>query len=243
MAEIAARPPREPAAAARSRAGDLALVAALLVMAAGAALFARAYTVRDAVLPGVSVAGVDVGGLSRRGRAGEAPGRARAAARRAGARLGGRQVLVDPARHGLRRSTSPRPSERAYQAGRESVLSRLGALVAPFAFTQDVEPVLELLPGERSRHREQLRELTHAARRTPQLRHGRQGGRRPPGRRRHRGRRRPAARLASRRRRLPPDGPLTAAVHEVAPPITTEEAEAVARAGARRSLRRRWGSS
>src|SRR6187200_2806680 len=40
------------------------VVTAVVVALAGVALFARAYTLRDAVLPGVSVAGVDVGGLA-----------------------------------------------------------------------------------------------------------------------------------------------------------------------------------
>ena len=39
-------------------------VLALLVLVAGAAVFARAYTLRDSVLPGIRVAGVDVGGMS-----------------------------------------------------------------------------------------------------------------------------------------------------------------------------------
>ena len=63
MTEIAAklaRPIRR-----LSRPGTAALVLGLVVLLAGAALFARAYTLRAAVLPGVSVAGVDVGGLSR----------------------------------------------------------------------------------------------------------------------------------------------------------------------------------
>ena len=64
MAEIVVRPARSARRRRRTRAGTVALVAALVVMVAGAGLFARAYTLRDAVLPGVSVAGVDLGGLS-----------------------------------------------------------------------------------------------------------------------------------------------------------------------------------
>ena len=108
-------------------------------MVAGAALFARAYTLRDAVLPGVSVAGVDLGGLSHA----EAQAKLQA---ELGPRLHepvriavGEEVLV------IRPSTTfaldvAATEERAYLAGRGSVLSRLGALVAPFAFGQDVEP-------------------------------------------------------------------------------------------------------
>src|SRR6187455_3542452 len=62
MTEIAARLARP-----IQRLGRLStvfLVAALVIAVAGVALLARAYTLRDAVLPGVSVAGVDVGGLA-----------------------------------------------------------------------------------------------------------------------------------------------------------------------------------
>ena len=159
MAEIVARPARAARRRRRSRAGTVALVAALLVMAAGAALFARAYTLRDAVLPGVSVAGVDIGGLSH------ADAQAMLQAE-LGPRLTepvriavGEEVLV------IRPGTAfaldvAATEERAYQAGRGSVLSRLGALVAPFAFDQKVEPVLEALPAERSKVDDQLRALT-----------------------------------------------------------------------------------
>src|SRR5918995_4865202 len=63
MTEIAARLTRP--IRRLSRTATAALVLALLVTAAGAALFARAYTLRESVLPGVSVAEVDVGGLAR----------------------------------------------------------------------------------------------------------------------------------------------------------------------------------
>ena len=63
MTEIAARLTRP--IRRLSRTATIALVLALLVTIAGAALFVRAYTLRDSVLPGVSVAGVDVGGLAR----------------------------------------------------------------------------------------------------------------------------------------------------------------------------------
>ena len=62
MTEIAARLARPIQRLGRPSAVALAL--AVLVAVAGTALLARAYSLRDSVLPGVSVAGVDVGGLS-----------------------------------------------------------------------------------------------------------------------------------------------------------------------------------
>ncbi len=158
MAEIAARPARA-IRRRRSRAVTVALVVALLVMAAGVALFVRAYTVRDAVLPGVSVAGVDVGGLSR------ADAQARLQAeleplltKPVRVSVGEQALVVRPARTWTLSLAAT--GERAYQAGRGSVLSRLGALVAPFAFTHEVEPVLDVLPAERRAIADRLRELT-----------------------------------------------------------------------------------
>ena len=225
MAEIVARPARAARRRRRSRAGTVALVAALLVMVAGAALFARAYTLRDAVLPGVSVAGVDIGGLSH------ADAQAKLQAE-LGPRLTepvriavGEEVLV------IRPSTAfaldvAATEERAYQAGRGSVLSRLGALVAPFAFDQQVEPVLEALPAERSKVNDQLRALTARPVNARLRMDGTEVVIRP-------GVAGTAVDvdplLASvQAAGLAGTGRVTAAVREVAPAITTEEAEAVA---------------
>jgi vancomycin resistance protein YoaR len=225
MAEIVVRPARSARRRSRSRAGTVALVAALVVMVAGAALFARAYTLRDAVLPGVSVAGVDLGGLSHA----EAQAKLQA---ELGPRLHepvriavGEEVLV------IRPSTAfaldvAATEERAYQAGRGSVLSRLGALVAPFAFGQDVEPAIEPLPAERRTIDDQLRGLTDRPVNAKLRMDGREVAVRP-------GvagttvdvdpllASVEAAGLAGERR-------VTATVREVAPAITTEEAEATA---------------
>ena len=225
MAEIAVRPARTTRRRRRSRAGAIALVVALLVMAAGAVLFARAYTLQDAVLPGVSVAGVDIGGLSH------ADARAKLQAE-LGPRLAepvrvtvGEQAFVIRPGKALVLDVAA-TEQRAYQAGRESVLSRLGALLAPFAFTQEVDPVLEVLPGERSTVREQLRELTV---RPTNARLRMDGGEVVV---------RPGVAgtavdvdplLASvRAAALAGSDRVAASVREVAPAITTEEAEAVA---------------
>jgi vancomycin resistance protein YoaR len=226
MAEIAARPARAIRRRRRSRAATFALLASLALMAAGVALFVRAYTVRDAVLPGVSVAGVDIGGLSRA----EAQAKLQA-------ELGPR--LAEPVRVAVGEGVLViRPSEafsldaaataeRAYQAGRGSLLSRLGALVAPFAFTQEAEPVLEPLPGERLAARDRLLELT----KRPENARLRMDGEEVvvkagvPG---------TAVQvdplLASvRAAALAGVHRVSANVEDVAPAITTEEAEAVAR--------------
>jgi vancomycin resistance protein YoaR len=225
MAELAARTPRALRRRRRSRLAALGLVLALLVMAAGIALFVRAYTVRDAVLPGVSVAGVDLGGLSRE----EAEARLRAElgprlARSVRVQVGNQVLVVRPARAWTLDTAAT--AERAYQAGRGSVASRLGALVAPFAVTQEVAPVLDLRPGERQAIADRLVEITHRPEnarlrvdgKTVVVRPGTPGttvavdpllGSVE------------ATALAGGRR-------LTATVEEVQPPITTEEAEAVA---------------
>ena len=225
MAEIAVRSARRERRRRRSRAATLALVAALLVMAAGAGLFARAYTVRDAVLPGVSVAGVDIGGLSHE----EARAKLQA---ELGPRLAepvrvavGDEVLV--VRPGTAFAFDAAATEqRAYQAGRESVLSRLGALVAPFAFTQDVEPVLEVLPGERRTVRDQLRELTARPTNAKLRMDGKEVVVRPG----VAGTTVDVDPLLASVRAAGLDGTRrgTADVRDVAPAITTEEAEAVA---------------
>jgi vancomycin resistance protein YoaR len=157
MTEIAARLTRP--IRRLSRTATVALVLALLVVVAGAALFARAYTLRDSVLPGVSVAGVDVGGLARA----DAQARLRQ-------ELGPR--LAEPVRISVGdEAFVVRPDQvwaldvaateqRAFQAGRESLGSRLGALTGPFAPEHAVEPVLDPRPGERRDVRTRLRTLT-----------------------------------------------------------------------------------
>ena len=94
------------------------------------------------------------------------------------------------------RSTSPRP--RSAPTRRDaSPCSRASApLVAPFAFGQEVEPVLEPLPAERRTVDDQLRGADRPARQR-EAADGRQGGRRPPGRRGNGRRRRPAPRLGA----------------------------------------------
>jgi vancomycin resistance protein YoaR len=157
MTEIAARiarPIRE-----LSRLATIALVLAVLVAAAGALMFTRAVTLRNAVLPGVSVAGVDVGGRSRVD--------ARAMLEQElGARLGRRvRVTVGQRSFVLRPDRvweldAAATEQRAFEAARGSFLSRLEALAAPFAFGRSVAPVLELRPAERRKVGSTLRGLT-----------------------------------------------------------------------------------
>ncbi|HEY3068794.1 MAG TPA: peptidoglycan binding domain-containing protein, partial [Gaiellaceae bacterium] len=121
--------------------GTTALVLAFVFALAASALLVRAYTLRESVLPGTRVAGVDVGGLSR------ADARARIESG-VGARLrppveisvDGKAFTLSPA---LIFSVNAAASERlAYDSARGSFLDRLGALAVPFAVKHDVGPVL-----------------------------------------------------------------------------------------------------
>jgi vancomycin resistance protein YoaR len=226
MAEIAASPSRAlRRRKRRSRAATIVTLAALLVLVAGAALFARAYMVRAAVLPGVSVAGVDIGGLSHA----DAQTKLQA---ELGPRLaepvrvavGDQQLVIRP---GTALALDVRATEqRAFEAGRGSVFSRLGALVAPFAYGHEVEPVLEPLPAERRKLRAQLRELTARPANARLKMDGKEVVVRP-------GTADTSVDVGPlldsvRAAGLAGAGSITAAVREIAPAITTEAAEAVA---------------
>jgi vancomycin resistance protein YoaR len=142
-----------------SRAGTVAAVLGLLVLVAGAAVFARALTLRESVLPGVSVAGVDVGGLSRADA--QVALQTQLASRLAEPiriQVGEQSLTIRPDR--LWALDARATEERAFQTGRDSLASRLGALAAPFAAEHEVAPVLELRPGEIASLETALRELT-----------------------------------------------------------------------------------
>ena len=223
MTEIAARLTRP--IRRLSRTATAALVLALLVTAAGAALFARAYTLRDSVLPGVSVAGVDVGGLARD----DAQARLRqelgaSLAEPVRVSVGDEAFLVRPDR--VWALDVAATEQRAFQTGRDSLGSRLGALTGPFAPEHAVEPVLDLRPGERGDVRATLRTLT-ARPVNAVLEVEGTGVVVRPGR--------PGTDvevdpfLASlRAAALAGSATLTAQIRSVAPAITTEDAEAVA---------------
>jgi vancomycin resistance protein YoaR len=157
MTEIAARLTRP--IRRLGRVGTVAVCLSFVLLLAGSAVFARALTLREAVLPGVSVAGVDIGGLSRV----DAQARLRA---ELGATLdepvtvavGKRTFVVRPDQ--LWALDVAATEDRAFRAGRESLLTRLGSLGAPFFFEREVEPVLHLRPGERASVSETLRRLT-----------------------------------------------------------------------------------
>jgi vancomycin resistance protein YoaR len=127
----------------------LAIGVVLVLALAAAALAARAYTLRDSVLPGVRVAGVEVGGLSGP----DARERIRAAI---GERL---RQPVDVSVDGKAFTVSPdtlftvdaKATERlAFESARGSFADRLGALAAPFLVEQDVDPVLRVSPTARA---------------------------------------------------------------------------------------------
>jgi vancomycin resistance protein YoaR len=208
-----------------SRAGTVAAVLGLLVLVAGALLFARALTLRESVLPGVSVAGVDVGGLSRADA--QAALQTQLAARLGEpvrVQVGEQSFTVRPDR--LWTLDARATEERAFQAGRQSPLSRLGALAAPFAVEHEVEPVLELRPAEIARFEATLRELTSRPVGAGLAMKGSEVVVRPstPGTTVEVEPLLDALRVAG----LSGTGEITARVEPVEPGITTEEAETVA---------------
>jgi vancomycin resistance protein YoaR len=157
MTEIAARlaRPVHRLGLATTVAISVALALALL----GSAVVARAVMLRDSVLPGVQVAGVEVGGLTRA-----------EAERRIAVEIGARLEL--PIEVGVAgTNVTARPSElfaldasateaEAFASARESVADRLGAIAVPFLVKQDVQPVLHLRPAGLAALSKQLDALT-----------------------------------------------------------------------------------
>src|SRR4051794_2337602 len=160
MTEIAARLARP--IQRLGRPSTVFLVVALVIAVAGGAVLARAYTLRDSVLPGVSVAGVDVGGLE------PADARARIEAE-VGARLeqpieivvGGKSLRVTPSN--IFQVDGAASEHAAYDSARESVSARLGALALPFAVQRDVHPVLRVHESGRAALANELAALTRRA--------------------------------------------------------------------------------
>jgi vancomycin resistance protein YoaR len=160
MTEIAARLARP--IQRLGRPSTVFLVAALVIAVAGVAVLARAYTLRDSVLPGVSVAGVDVGGLA------PADARARIDAE-LGARLdepveivvGDKSLRVTPSN--IFQVDGAASEQAAYDSARESVSARLGALAVPFAVQRDVQPVLRVHESGRAALADELAALTKRA--------------------------------------------------------------------------------
>ncbi|HEY7004341.1 MAG TPA: VanW family protein [Gaiellaceae bacterium] len=160
MTEIAARLTRP--IQRLGRPSTLFLVVAVLVAALGALLLVRAYSLRNSVLPGVSVAGVDVGGLS------PAEARARIEAE-IGARLdnpvtvqvGTRSFQLTPSN--IYRVDAAASEQAAFDAARSSVAGRLGALAVPFVAGQDVEPVLRFHPSGKAALSDTLAPFTKRA--------------------------------------------------------------------------------
>ena len=209
-----------------SRAGTVAAVLGLLVLIVGAAVFARALTLRESVLPGVSVAGVDVGGLSRADA--QAALQTQLASRLAEpvrVQVGEQGFTVRPDR--IWSLDVRATEERAFHAGRDSLTSRLGALAAPFAVEHEVAPVLELRPSEIASVEATLRELTSRPAAAGLEMKGAEVVVRPGT---------PGTTVAVeplldsvRAAALAGTGEIAAAVEPVQPGITTEEAEAAAR--------------
>jgi vancomycin resistance protein YoaR len=135
---------------------------ALVLAVAGALAVVRAYTLRDAVLPGVTVAGVEVGGLAREDAAARISAALRANLQRpVTVQVGAREFKARPAE--LYRLDVAATERAAFEAGRDSVVSRLGAMAASFAFEHEVEPVLVVRPEGQARLAARLNRLTTAA--------------------------------------------------------------------------------
>jgi vancomycin resistance protein YoaR len=160
MTEIAARLARP-----IRRLGPLSLTAIcllVLVAAAGATVAVRAYTLQGSVLPGVRVAGADVGGLSRpdaRGRIETVIGeRLR---RPVDVVVGGKAFTVNPSNLFTVDATA---TERlAFESARSSFFDWIGALAVPFAVDQDVEPVLTVNPTAHAAFAQELTKRTDRA--------------------------------------------------------------------------------
>src|SRR6266508_849706 len=147
------------------RLGPLSLTAiclVVLVAAAGATVAVRAYTLQDSVLPGVRVAGADVGGLSR-------PDARRRIETVIGERLrqpvdvvvSGKAFTVNPSNLFTVDATA---TERlAFESARTSFFDWIGALAVPFAVDQDVEPVLTVNPTAHAAFAQELTKRTDRA--------------------------------------------------------------------------------
>jgi vancomycin resistance protein YoaR len=144
------------------RLGPLTLAAictAVLLVAAAASLLVRAYTLRDAVLPGVHVSEVDVGGLSRE------DARARITSSIEERLRGPVQVSVNGESFTVHPGTlftvdAVATEQIAYDSPRQSWTDRLGALAAPFVFEHEVAPVLRVNPTVRAALAQEIEERT-----------------------------------------------------------------------------------
>jgi vancomycin resistance protein YoaR len=135
---------------------------AVALAAAGGFVLYRAYTLQDAILPSVTVAGIDLGGLERD------DARARIAAvlganlnRPVEVEVGARRFTTTPSE--LYRLDVAATEQAAFEAGRGSIVSRLASVVAPFAFERKVEPVLALRPRGQAELASSLNDLTRRA--------------------------------------------------------------------------------
>jgi vancomycin resistance protein YoaR len=145
------------------RLGPLSLTAiclAVLIVAVTAFVVVRSYTLRASVLPGVRVAGVDVGGMSRpdaRGRIETVIGeRLR---RPVDIAIGGEIFTVTPSNLFAVDATA---TERvAFDSARGSFLDQLRAVVVPVAVEHDVQPVLVVNQTAQDALSKELARRTH----------------------------------------------------------------------------------
>jgi vancomycin resistance protein YoaR len=130
-------------------------VASALALSAASVVVTRAVVYRSSVLPGVSVANIELGGLER------TDARARVEsivgsrlARPITVRVGAQSFPIRAS--DLFQLEAAATEQRAYAAARDSFWSQALALGLPFPPERDVEPVLTVQPGGRATLVEQL---------------------------------------------------------------------------------------
>lgn len=143
----------------RSRWALAGVAGAAVVALAGGLVLGRAVMLRNAVLPGVTVAGIEVGALDRAGAQARIESTLGANLdRRVFVAVGDRGFATQPS--ALYRLDGSATAELAYDAGRGSIFSRLASVVAPFAFDREVAPVLRVRPAGQDALVKRLARLT-----------------------------------------------------------------------------------
>jgi vancomycin resistance protein YoaR len=138
----------------------LALLLAAIVAAIAVLVLVRGYMLRDSVLPGVRVAGFDVGGLSHADARGRIETRIGERLRQpVDLSLDGDVFRVTPSSLFIVDATAT--EKLAYDSARDSFFGRVGALTVPFAVGQDVEPVLRVDASAEAALRKELEKRTH----------------------------------------------------------------------------------
>jgi vancomycin resistance protein YoaR len=125
----------------RRRVSWTALTLVLVALVAGAGLFLRARSYQGEAVPGVRVAGVDVGGLTQaQAERAIAKGVDRKLARPVILAVAGRELSIEPRQ--LLRVDGRASARAALEAGRGSLFGRIVSVASPVAIGRDVDPIL-----------------------------------------------------------------------------------------------------